>query len=220
MRSQHSLRARTRWIGVATLLLVVATAAACSSDAAKGAKKPSTTTTPEGKVAFTVQHANIDSPGAEIPFADEIKAQLEAALNTWANAAVLTPLRTGKVGEVGSLFGAATAAKVAAGGADRPVFFETDLRAVKPVTVKVANADLTGLADKNGAVQLVNAQVALGLQTATKDGPVTINRIGNIVFVNGGTGWQVGYYDLAVARAGKGLGTAPTTSSAATTKGA
>lgn len=200
-------------------LLVLTLAAACSDDGTKASAKATTTAT-EGKAAFTVTAAAVDSPGADVAFPDEVKTQLTAALDTWANGAVITPMRTGTVGDLGAFFSAGTAPRVAEGAADRPVFFETDLKATAPVTVKGATTTFTGLADTGGNIQLVNAQVSLALRSATTSGPVSVNRAGNIIFVPGPQGWQVGYYDLVVDRAGKGLGTAPAHTTASTTKGA
>lgn len=187
----------------------------CSDDSqAKG----STTTQAEGVVGFAVGSASVDSPGAAIAFPDEVKQQLTKELNTWANAAVLRPLRTGKAGNVGDVFAATVSPRVADAGPDHGVFYETGLRATKPITVDTAVVNLTGLADPAGTVQMVNAQIGLGVKTSTENGAVTINRLGDLVFLPTPSGWQVAYYHLGVTRAGKGLGPAAGTATASTGK--
>ena len=88
---------------------------------------------------------------------------------------------------------------------------------VSPATdsVEVTSAPLpiTILTDNTGAGALASVSIDITISTKTKSGVVKIHRVGELEFVYEGGAWLIDGWRLTVNRDGKGIASAPKTSS-------
>jgi len=88
---------------------------------------------------------------------------------------------------------------------------------VSPVTdsVEISGAPLpiTILTDKTGVGALASVSIDVTISTKTKAGAVKIHRVGELAFVHEGDAWLIDGWRLTVNRDGKGIASAPKTSS-------
>lgn len=88
---------------------------------------------------------------------------------------------------------------------------------VSPATdsVEVISAPLpvTILTDKTGAGAVASVSIDITISTKTKNGAVKIHRVGELAFVYEGGAWLIDGWRLTVNRDGKGIASAPKTSS-------
>jgi hypothetical protein len=134
--------------------------------------------------------------------------QITAIMDTagqYLDRAVIEPLRTGEpVGDVASLFDAATAAQLT--GLSRPALFEEGLPTASgdiAATAKYVNLD--GLADGFGTFVLATVASDLEIVAETDDGELRIHRITELTLVPEGPAWKIAGYDVVVDRTGPGV---------------
>jgi hypothetical protein len=191
--------------------LVAAVALAACSSGSSGKATP-TTTTPNARVKVTPGLVSVASAGAPVQLPDADRDAVFAAVAGYVNDATIAPLEGKPVADLPSHF--TTAAAPALQGPERDALLDTDVpRATGRVTPTLQPVSLKGLADPAGTISLVGSTLDLTVRTTTAQGPVTIHRSGELMFVRDGGAWKITSFKLAVTRDGAGIGTATATSS-------
>jgi hypothetical protein len=199
-------------VGIVAGLVAVACSGGGGSSA-KPAPKPTV-----GSVDLAAGPVTVASAGAQVALPDTVRDQVLGALKRYVQTATITPLQTGKpAGDLAPVFTADAVAR--AQGSDRGVLVDEGLpKATGDVVAKAPPVALTGLADGSGTIVLVDATLALTVDTETGRGPVKIQRNGDLVFAPDAGSWKVLGFDLQAARSGKGIDavvkTAPSTRAA------
>lgn len=191
----------------AALLACIAAAAIATAAPAGAAKKPKAVV----KVApgqVTVYKTG-DAPDA-LPA--DVQTAVMNTLTGYLAAATVTPLKTGRADD--TALGATLALPVVArlSGTDRAILVDEGLPKSKS-TIKVNGApvNLTALADADGSVAVVTAQIDTTTTTKTVKGPLSIKRSGELVLEPDNGTWKITGYTLTVDRVGKGIKTTTTT---------
>ncbi len=187
------------------LALVTFLIAGCSGSnrAAKSRPRSTTTTAAKGGVALAVTVAGVESAGQPASISDAVKNAVAQSVNTYVQTATVGPMRTGKpAGDISALFTAGAAPHLAT---DLPVFIDSGLPAATgPVKAKTATLLLTGLAQQDSSVVLVDAALALDVAAKTKGGEESVQRTADLVFANDNGAWKIASYEVKVTRAAPG----------------
>ncbi|MFA5882604.1 MAG: hypothetical protein WDA60_02010 [Acidimicrobiia bacterium] len=152
---------------------------------------------------------------------DDVRDQVMATLLGYVNAATVKPLQTGSADP--TALSAALAPSVAARltGPDRTVLLDEGLpKSVSKIVVNAAPVKLTGLADGDGKVVVVTANLDATTTTKTAKGKMSIKRNGELVLTPADGTWKISGYTLFVDRLGKGLGPTTTATTTPVTPGA
>jgi hypothetical protein len=143
----------------------------------------------------------------------EVRDQMLSTIGTYVDGGVVKALRTGKAddAELAPIFDAAATAQLA--GAARTIVYDEGLpKAVGKITITTPPVAFTGLADAEGAIVLVSANLDLKITARAEKGTVTVQRTGSFVFAPDPTGvWKITGWTFAVTRGGTAL---PTTTTA------
>jgi len=114
---------------------------------------------------------------------------------------VVTPLRPGgPAGDLTPLFTTPAVDRVMSPTPDRSAFIDENLPALSDLRQESAVVSLAGLADADGDVSIVTAQVDLRLIGHVAGAPVTVVRTGELVLVPEGDTWRIDAYDVKVVR--------------------
>ncbi len=202
---------RSAWsAGVGVLAVAIALAGCSGSTKNDAAARKTTTTVGKGNIALQVSVAGVESAGQPASVPDAVKAAISQAVDTYVQSATVHPMRTGKpAADIGALFAAPAVARLAT---DLPAFIDTGLPAATgPVTAKTATVVLTGLAQQDSSVVLVDAGLNLDVGAKTKGGVESVHRTADLVFANDNGTWKITSYDVHVTRAVPGDATSTTT---------
>jgi hypothetical protein len=127
-----------------------------------------------------------------------IRDQIAAALHSYLNAAVGTPLGSGSPAVLDNVLTAAALARLTPESRDALV--DEGLSTLAGVKVDHAEVTLDAFMGPDTAM-VVNAVVDLQVSASTSSGaPVTIVRRGTLTFVPDGGTWKIDAFDLTVAR--------------------
>jgi hypothetical protein len=202
----HRARAGVALATLASLMLLTA----CSSG--DESKATSTTTTPKARVRATLGLVTMVTAGPPAQLADADRQAIVTAVGSYVQDATVAPLEGKPVPDLASHFTAAAAPALQ--GAERDALLDADVpRATGRISPALQPIGLHALADATGAIDLVGTTLDLTVQTATKAGPITIHRSGELMFTRDGGTWKILSFKLAVTREGAGLGAAAGTSS-------
>jgi hypothetical protein len=184
-------------------VLVVAGAACSDSSGSAGSGEPSAS-------SFKITTVDVQSPTSPPPvLPDPTRAGVQATLNRYLSNAVLTPLRSGKTGDLAPVFTAGATSRLA--GPDRAALVDEGLPKSDDVKANTATATLSALAGSTGDIPIVAANVKVQVVSGSGADAMTIDRSGDLIFVNEGGTWKIDGYDIRVARDSGG---ATTTTSA------
>jgi hypothetical protein len=172
---------------------------------------------PKSPVTVTPGDANIFTVAGTPPaFPDDVKAAVLAAVAAYLKAASLTAAQKGVSDATGlaTLLTGPAAARLTS--TDRATLLDEGLpRATGKVKITTAPVTLTGLADPDGHVVIVNAAINATTVLPTRSGTVTVKRTGDLVFAPDNGTWKIQGYTLTSERTGKKLGVTPTTTAPA-----
>jgi hypothetical protein len=156
------------------------------------------------------------------PLPDGVRDQVMATLTGYLNAATVKPLQTGTADPAALATALAPTVTARLTGSDRAVLLDEGLpKAVSRIVLDAAPVKLTGLADGDGKIVVVTANLDATTTTKTAKGKVSIKRAGDLVLTPADGTWKISGYTLTVDRLGKGLGAAGTpTPTAPVTPGA
>ena len=157
------------------------------------------------------------------PLPDAVRDQVMATLTGYLNAGTVKPLQTGTADPAALATALAPTVTARLTGADRGVLLDEGLpKSVSRIVLNAAPVKLTGLADGDGKIVVVTANLDATTTTKTAKGKVSIKRAGDLVLTPAADGsWKISGYTLTVDRLGKGLGAAGTpTPTAPVTPGA
>jgi hypothetical protein len=186
--------------------------AACSSG---GSSATTGTTAPaDAHVEAKAGAVDVASAGGPVTLADADRDAVLAAVSGYVQDATVAPIEGKAAPDLAGRFTAATAPALQ--GAQRDALVDTGVpRATGKVTATLAPVALRGLADPNGAIDLVGATLDATVTTTAAGGPVTVHRTGELMFTRDGGAWKILGFTLAVTRDGAGLGAATSTTSKA-----
>ena len=193
---------RAKWFTVRlprTIALVLAVAVAaggCSSGDSKS--DPPAVTGPRAKpLSLTVTAADLVSADKPMVTLDEgLRTAIEKKVQRVLQATVVTPLTTGKGGNINALFTNDAAAR--ANADDRAVMFDENQPRMNRVVPDQLDMQLTALAGADGGPVLVVAKLAWRVHSP--DGTLRIERQGELSFTPGFGNWLVSAYEIAVTR--------------------
>lgn len=155
----------------------------------------------------------VDSVGAPVEFPTDVRDLVLSTLGAYVDHGIVNPLRKGSAVEadLATVFDAAALARLA--GTDRALLLDEGFpKAVGKVKVATPPVAMTALADADGKVVLVSANVALSVNAQTKKGRLEILRSGSLVFApDVGGAWKITGWTMGSERGGPALG--PTTTS-------
>jgi len=193
-------------------LVVGIALAACSSG---GSSKSTSTTTPANThVRATAGTVDVASAGGPVTLADADRDAVLTAVAAYVQDASVAPLEGKATPELAGRFTAAAAPALQ--GAQRDALVDTGVpHATGRVTATLQPVALRGLADRNGAIDLVGATLDATVKTTAAGGPVTVHRTGELMFTRDAGAWKILGFTLAVSRDGAGLGASTSTTSKA-----
>lgn len=198
-RRRGTRPAGSAFAAAVAVAFLVAGCSGSGKSATSTTKKTTTTTVGKGSVALQVSVAGVESAGRPASVPDTVKNAISQSVNTYVQSATVHPMQTGKpAADIAGLFTAGAAARLAT---DLPVFIDTGLPAATgPVTAKTATVVLTGLAQQDSSVVLVDAGLTLDVGAKTKGGPESVQRTADLVFANDNGTWKIASYDVRVTR--------------------
>ncbi len=187
--------------------------AACDGGSDKKAAKKATPT-PADAVALTVGDIRVESGGPPTALPDPIRDAVMTTLRNYVNGAVVTPLRTGTAAaDLPTVFTTAAAARVSAPGVDHEALVDDGLPQVTgAITSENAPVKLVGLAEGDGSIVLVSAEIGLVVHGKVKGGTVDVTRRAQLVLANDNGTWKIDGWDVGVQRSAPGI--TPTTTTA------
>jgi hypothetical protein len=216
---QQIRRSSVALIAVAALLL-----SACSG----GDKKASTTSAvpstdtkgkPNVSLALQLGSLQVQAVDAAKPFDRPTAQKIQKVVNDYINTGVARPLFTGALSAgLVRYFTPALAPRVGTKGRDRLALTDEH----EPVITSVTSVDkqpliLTGL-QLHGRFIMIGARFGITVKGTTDQGPLSISRIGNLVFEpDAKHEWHISGYNLIVNR---DTSTSSTTAKATTTTAA
>lgn len=183
--------------------VVLTLALALGGCSGPGRPGPATTTSAApapapAPVSFTIGTLDVQAVRAEARLPDDVRAGLKATLDLYLDRAVLGPLRSGRgAGDLSAVFTLEALEHLA--GPDREVLVDEGLGPATGAEARAATADLTVLMGADGAAAVV-ASVHLRVVGTTVGAPLSVERAGELLLVDGEGGWKVGGYDVTATR--------------------
>jgi len=158
------------------------------------------------------------NPLKQIEFPPAIRDAVLSTLGTYVDNGIVNPLRKGKADNAALLTAFDAAAAPRLDGPDRAILVDEGLpKAVGAIKVTTPPVIMDALADRDGNIVLVTANVDLQVSSRAEKGTVKIRRLGSFVFAADANGaWKISGWTLSVTRTGPGVATAPTTAPPAT----
>jgi hypothetical protein len=202
------LRAASFAVPLVVILLV-----ACSSgEDTSGTSRRSNTTTSTAPVKIAVGDVHIESAGPDVKLDAATQAAVLDATAEYVDAAIVGPLRDGKLGAgYPALFDGNVQAPATTN--DREALTDLSVgKATDGYEATVTPVRIDGVADQVGKLLFVASTFQVNVQTTTGDGPVTISRAAELTFSPASGAWKVTGYRTLTART---PGTGPTTSTTA-----
>jgi hypothetical protein len=175
--------------------------AACSGSDKKSSSTPSTNAvkTKNPNTPLKIGSANLASWGPTTQVPKAAQQAVLASANNYVNAAVLTPLETGKVGDgYANLFDAGV--RGSATTSDQDALTELPVGKIDKYTEKTTPVAINGLADGSGAIVYLSTNFAVTTSANTTDGKTTLNRDVELTFVPQGKNWVISAYRIAAVR--------------------
>lgn len=203
---------RRTMLVISTLVVVTA----CSSGTTSTSKPTSTSSSAPRRtpVHATVGTVDVASSGKMVAFADADRDGVVASIDRYIAEATLAPLTGTPAKDLAENFTASAAAALT--GPEQDALVDTAVpKATGAMKTTLAPLNLTAFSDQGGAIDLVGTTFDLTVTTIAKDGPITIHRTGELMLTREGGAWKILGFTLAVTRDGAGLGTGPTSTTAA-----
>jgi hypothetical protein len=206
---------RPRTASLALPLVVTVLVAACSSggdESASSASRETTTTTAAG-AKVTVGEVHVQSAGPDVKLDPATGHALLDSTKKYVDAAVVAPLRDGKLGAAyAELFDGNV--KAPANAADREALTDVSVgKATDGYKVTVAPVRIDAVADQSGKLLFAAATIQATSDTTTAAGPLKIARATELTFSPAFGSWKVTAY-RAVASRQAAAGTTTTTAEA------
>lgn len=178
------------WLLAVTTLL----AAACTHSSA-----PKANSGEPSAGSFKITKVEVQAPASPAPpLPDPVRAGVLSTLNRYLNDGMLAPLRSGTAGELNATFTAGAASRLA--GPDRAALVDEGLPHSGDVEAKTATATLSALAGTGDDIPIVTANVKMLAVSGSGANAVTIDRSGDLIFVDEAGTWKIDGYDIRVAR--------------------
>ncbi len=195
------------------VLVLAGLLVACSGGAKKSKPHTTTTTTAPPNVALTKGDVHVESAGPDTTIDDATQQAILGAAQRYVDAAVLSPLQQGRVGDgFDALFDAGV--KNAATGPDRATLTDDGIgKATKPLDATASPVRIDGLADQGGKLLYLGTTFLLTVDTVTTDGPLRLFRNVELTFAPAFGKWFVTAYRVTVVR------TAPNATTSSTARG-
>jgi hypothetical protein len=206
------MRRAARGWRLAAVVAVTVSLTACSSGSPKGRPAGAAQTTPTKPPApaatastvptltsFTLAEPEIAAFGTDPLLPVEAREGAHALLDQYLDRAVVTPLRSGRAGDLAPLFTAPALERL--GGSDRAALIDEGFGGATEISVATAAAQLTALVGPEG-VHLIVAGIDLAVTAKVNGGPVAIHRSGELTLVVDGDAWKITAYDVRVDRDG------------------
>ncbi len=217
--NHHSRAARLTT--VIALSLTISALAGCSSDSStpKSAASSRPAARPDARVQVNVGLVNVASAGAVVPLADSDRDAVVAAIGAYIKAATLDPLKAKATAPPSAALKTLMTPSAAPtlDGPDADALVDSGLGPVTGTTkATLAPVNLTGLADKQGAVDLIGTTLDLTVTANSQLGPFVIHRTGELIFTRDAGAWKILSFKLAVTREGTGLAADSTTTTGGT----
>jgi len=203
-------------------LVVVLLVTISAHNGGKGASRPGTSSSGseglpyKGSIDLKVGPISVASSGDATTLDNKVAEKVLTAVNDYVDAAVIGPILSGRPARnLEKLFGLRVLNRIQTGGADRAALSDENLPDVAADLEATADpVGLDALIGPDGTVLMVGARLSLNLRTETADGPLTIARVGDLIFEPAADGrWQITGYDIEVTRNSAG---SSTTTSAST----
>jgi len=169
----------------------------------------------EGSIDLKVGAISVASSGDATTLDNKVAEKVLTAVNDYVDAAVVKPILSGRPARnIEKLFGLRVLNRIQTGGADRAAISDENLPDITADLEATADpVGLDALIGPDGAVLMVGAKLSLHVRTETADGPITIARVGDLIFEPAADGrWQITGYDIEVTRNSPG-GSATTSAS-------
>ncbi len=209
-------------------LVVVVVALGLALSACHGSKKHTATTgttvvpstdakgQPNVSLALKLGKLDVQAGKTRKPFSHTLAAQLLTLVNHYVATAVTRPLLTGKHAGTLTDFQPSLAGRLKPGSHDRAALTDDNVPPFATVSKTVLQPlALVGLEDASGQLVMVGGQLGVYVKGTTAGGPLTVSRLGSLVFEKGKGGkWLISGYSLYVRR---DTPTNSTTTSAAST---
>ena len=208
---EHRRPLLSRILLPATLFLCAVLIAACGSDGEKAATDNQDQTPQVEKVQFAAGDVKVVRTGntGEANLSD-VDALVSATAKYVRQASVI-PMH-GEPLKISDLLTSAARPNTV-GEASDALTDVGDSPATDSVEVISAPLPITILTDNTGIAALATVSIDVTISTKTKTGAVKIHRVGELAFVHEGSNWLIDGWRLTVNRDGKGIASAPRTSS-------
>ena len=192
----------TRW---SVLVLVALALVACSggdddNSTEKSEKSSTSTTAAAADLELTRGEVAVASAGGDVSLDEATQQAVVAAAQSYIDAAVLSPLTDGKVGDgYDALFD--TSVSTNATGPDRAALTDDGIdKATKSPEVTATPVRIDALADKDGKVLLVGATFDVDVKAETAAGPLAVRRINQLTYAPVDGAWKMTAYHVDVTR--------------------
>jgi hypothetical protein len=159
---------------------------------------------PSVSLSLALGSLTVQSAGTTKPFSHTVASSLHSLVNQYIAAGITKPLFTGSAATgMSAFFSPTLASRVSPKSHDFAALSDQGLPVMTEVTgTAKLPLKLVGLEDANGRLVMVGGQFILTVKGDTAQGPLTISRIGNLVFEpNAKNVWRITGYDLVVNRA-------------------
>lgn len=177
-------------------------AAACSlilvACSREEAAPPTTTSTtlPPAKVELSV--VSVENNGTAAPTPELVQA-IVATLDSYVDEAIITPLRTRRVGaDLPAIFTASAAAQLA--GEDRAALVHERLPRLPRIRAQRGDVALSTLAGPDGQIGVMVARLDLALRATGTDHDLDITHAGDFTLVPDAGTWKIDSYTMHTTR--------------------
>ena len=194
--------------GFVVIAVIVAVALSSCSSSAKtstptsraAASAPSASSTAPKAPAhrtFTLSEPEIAAFNTDALLPHEAKDGAQTLLNQYLDRAVLTPLQSGRAGDLAPLFTAAALDRL--NGPDRAALVDDGVPGASEVSLDKAIASLTALVGPEG-VHLIVAGINVIVTGKVNGTPIVVQHSGELTLVVDGDAWKISSYDVKVDR--------------------
>lgn len=196
--------ARTGGLAVVAIAIVALTSCTSSSKSpppsGNATARPgasSTAPAPKPGRSFTLAEPGVAAFNTPPLLPVEAKTGVQTVLNEYLERAVLTPLASGRAGDLAPLFTASALERV--NGPDRPALVDEGVVNATDIALGRATAKLTALVGPEG-VHLIVAGISLVVTGKVNGTPMVIQRSGELTLLVDGDTWKISSYDVRVDR--------------------
>ena len=206
---------------VVTLMLAAGACSGGDDDTSKtgSTRGDSPNVSYKGSIDLKLGPTTVASSGDVSTLDRKVAKDVLTTVGDYVDAAVVEPLLSGKQAKnLERFFGLRVYARVQTGGKDRAALSDENLPDIAADVEATADpVGLDALVGSDGAVLMIGAKLSLHVRTKTADGPLAINRVGELILEPAADGrWQITGYDIEVTRKSADGSTATTASAEST----